>query len=243
MSTTLAGAPDLTPTSYALLGLLNLQPWTTYELAQQMDRTLNRLWPRARSKVYEEPKKLVTHGLAKASPGSVGRRPRTVYSITAKGRRALAAWLAVDASGPVFESEHLLKAFFADAGSRDDLLRTLHGLRAWAHERTLVNIAVGRAYLDGAAPFPDRAAVNTVVGRFLDDYLACLDDWAVWATAVVDQWPDRAAGAGPDRAELQAIVEQAEARAARWERDQAGQPGTPSSSSTPQVLRKPLTTR
>jgi PadR family transcriptional regulator, regulatory protein AphA len=68
---------DLTPTSFALLGLLAIKPWTTYELAQQMDRTLSRFWPRARSKLYEEPKKLVAHGLARAREDSVGRRPRT----------------------------------------------------------------------------------------------------------------------------------------------------------------------
>ena len=43
----------LTTTSYAILGLLAIKPWTTYELAQQMDRSLRRIWPRAKSKLYE----------------------------------------------------------------------------------------------------------------------------------------------------------------------------------------------
>ena len=47
---------QLTPTSFAILGLLSIQPFTTYELAQQMDRTLSWFWPRAASMVYEEPK-------------------------------------------------------------------------------------------------------------------------------------------------------------------------------------------
>ena len=103
----------LTPTSYAILGLLAIKPWTTYELAKQMDRTLNRFWPRAKSKLYEEPKKLVRTGLAVATPGAHGRRPRTVYSITPSGRRALAVWLSTESGGPVFESEHILKVFYA----------------------------------------------------------------------------------------------------------------------------------
>ncbi len=209
---------ELTPTSYALLGLLNLRSWTTYELAQQMDRTLNRFWPRARSKVYEEPRKLVAHGLARAARGTVGRRPRTVYSITAKGRRGLAAWLAEPATGPVLESEHLLKVFFADAGSTADVLQTLHDLRAWVHERTLVDIAVGRAYLEGHAPFPERTAINTVVGRLLNDVLEALDTWAEWATATVTSWPERPGEARPDSEALAATVRRAERRAARWRR-------------------------
>src|SRR5262245_24773439 len=90
----------MTPTSYAILGLLALKPWTTYELAQQMDRALGRFWPRAESKLYEEPKKLVALGLASVTSEMVGKRRRTVYSITADGRRALAEWVPSPGAGP-----------------------------------------------------------------------------------------------------------------------------------------------
>src|SRR3954469_12912833 len=91
---------QLTTTSYAILGLLAVRPWTTYELAQQMGRALGQFWPRAESKLYEEPKKLVAHGLARATKETVGKRARTVYSITPKGRKALAAWVPGPAAGP-----------------------------------------------------------------------------------------------------------------------------------------------
>src|SRR5438093_8363466 len=125
------GAPTLTPTSYAILGLLAVKPWTTYELAQQMDRALGRFWPRAESKLYEEPKKLVAHGLARASSEMVGKRGRTVYSITAKGRRALAKWVPTPGEGPTLEFEQLIKVFFAEHGTKADLLATLAGVREW----------------------------------------------------------------------------------------------------------------
>src|SRR6476659_4673308 len=98
-------AAPLTTTSYAILGLLAIKPWTTYELAQQMQRALGQFWPRAESKLYEEPKKLVAHGLARASSEMVGKRPRTIYTITAKGRRAMAAWVPAPSTGdgPVLE--------------------------------------------------------------------------------------------------------------------------------------------
>jgi PadR family transcriptional regulator, regulatory protein AphA len=207
---------ELTPTSYAVLGLLGIQPWTTYELAQQMDRTLSRFWPRARSKLYEEPKKLVAHGLARSSKGAVGQRPRTVYTITAKGRRALAAGVAEPAAGPVLEFEQLLKVFFAENGSTDDLRRTLAESRTWAHERTLVNIEVGRSYLEGRGAFPERAAVNMLVGRFLDDVLETVDRWAQWATEVVSTWPDDPREARADEMALAMMVRTAADRSARW---------------------------
>src|SRR3954470_18250166 len=99
----------LTTTSYAILGLLAIQPWSTYELTRQMDRSLSRFWPRAQSKLYEEPRKLVAHGYAVATTERVGRRSRTVYAITPEGRAALTAWLRTPGGGPVLEFEQLLK--------------------------------------------------------------------------------------------------------------------------------------
>ena len=68
-----AAPSSLTTTSYAILGLLAVKPWTTYELAQQMRRALGQFWPRAESKLYEEPKKLVAHGLARATQADDGQ--------------------------------------------------------------------------------------------------------------------------------------------------------------------------
>ena len=191
---------ELTTTSYALLGLLAVKPWSTYELAKQMDRTFSRFWPRARSKLYEEPKKLVEHGLATARAERTGRRPRTVYAITAKGRRAMARWMTEPAEGPVLEFEQLLKIFFAEQGTRADVLRALAGARAWADVRHDENVAVARSYLDGTGPFPERAAQLAVVGGFLDGFTELVREWSAWATDVVESWPaGGAAEAEPDR--------------------------------------------
>ena len=73
-----------------------MRPWTTYELAQQMDRSVGRMWSSATSVVYEEPKRLVRDGFARDEQAFTGKRASTVYSITSKGRRALAAWLQVE---------------------------------------------------------------------------------------------------------------------------------------------------
>ncbi|HVK20616.1 MAG TPA: PadR family transcriptional regulator [Actinokineospora sp.] len=194
--------PALTTTSYAILGLLAVRPWSTYELARQMDRGLGRFWPRAQSKIYEEPKKLVHHGLAEATNETVGRRPRTVYAITAEGRQAMARWLSEPGAGPVLESEHLLKVFFAESGTTADTLATLAAAKAWAEERNVDNVAAARAYLAGQAPFQQRAAQTGLVGRFLTDYYRLVADWADWATAVAQQWPDDPADAPADPTEI-----------------------------------------
>jgi len=191
-------AGRLSTTSYAILGLLAVRSWSTYELTQQMDRSLGRIWPRAQSKLYEEPKKLAANGYARAKEERVGDRPRTVYSITRKGRRALASWLQEPAAGFVLESEHLLKIFFAEDGTREDALATLASARAWAEERNTGSLEAARSYLAGEAPFQERAAQTMLVGSFISDFYKLVAEWADWASDLVEQWPDDPQQALPD---------------------------------------------
>jgi len=202
----LARVPSLTTTSYAVLGLLAIKPWTTYELIQQMQRSLWRIWPRAASRLYEEPKKLVANGFATASTEWVGRRSRTVYAITAEGRRALRRWLAEPARGPVLESEHLLKLFFAEHGTRRDALARIAEAREWAAARVEEDRALSRAYLAGQGQFPERSAVIAITGRFITEFADLVARWADWAEEVVRQWPDDLRTLEPDLAEFERRV-------------------------------------
>jgi hypothetical protein len=117
-------------------------------------------------------------------------------------------------------------------GTTDDLRRQLEDARAWAHERTLVNIDVGRSYLEDGGPFPERAAVNMLVGRFLDEFLDTVDRWAAWATDMTEAWPAHPRDAPIDPVELAETIEHAVERAARWNpppaTDQPGSAGQPS---------------
>jgi PadR family transcriptional regulator AphA len=191
----LSSAPTMTTTSYAILGLLAVKPWTTHELVQQVDRSMRRIWPRAQSKLYEEPKKLVAHGFARATDDSVGRRRRTRYTITAKGRRALAAWLEQPGDGPVLEFEQLLKITFADSGTKAHILTNLDATRTWVLSQNEENLATGRAYLEGRGAFPQRAALNQLGGRFLTEFYATVARWVEWASEIVKDWPDDVAEA------------------------------------------------
>jgi len=199
----------LTTTSYALLGLLAIKPWSSYELTQQMDRSLGRVWPRAVSKLYEEPKKLVAHGLASSSTQRNGRRTRTVYAITAEGRRALRGWLAEPGGGPALEFEQLLKVFFADHGTTADVLATLAAAQQWARARCQESLAIGEQYDQAQGPFPERTAVLQLTSRFLTDFYLLVGDWANWATGIVAAWPGDPRHANPDPAVIAETIRRA----------------------------------
>ncbi|MEU7875813.1 PadR family transcriptional regulator [Dactylosporangium sp. NPDC049140] len=174
-----------TTTSYALLGLLAVRDWTTYELAKQVKRSLNWFWPRAERKLYDEPKRLVEQGLATSVRELTGRRGRTVYRITEQGRAALRDWLSEPPEPRSIEFEGMVKVFFADAGTPEQLLATIEQIEAEAAGRiaALAEMAATRP-----VPFPQRAHLSAIGLRLQYEQEAAVLRWARWARKQIVQW-------------------------------------------------------
>ncbi|WCO67168.1 PadR family transcriptional regulator [Iamia majanohamensis] len=183
--------PTLSTTSYSVLGLLALRDWTPYELAQQMTRTLGYVWPRAERRIYDEPKRLVAAGYATAEEGAVGRRRRTTYSITPRGREALRAWLGTTPAPASLEIEGALRVLFADQGDLEQLRGALEAVRDQAREarHDLAEMADDQVADDGGA-FPERLHVNALAFRLIVEHHDLLGRWAEWALAETEGWDD-----------------------------------------------------
>lgn len=108
--------PKLTTTSFALLGLLQRQPWSAYELTRFMrNSVLRAVWPRAESHLYSEPKLLLKRGFVDGHQEQNGARKRTVYTITDAGGEALREWLLEQRQSEFhFEYELLVRLAFAE---------------------------------------------------------------------------------------------------------------------------------
>jgi PadR family transcriptional regulator, regulatory protein AphA len=176
------------PTSFAILGLLSIQPFTTYELAQQMDRTLSWFWPRAASMIYEEPKKLVAAGLATSQATFTGKRRSTVYEITDAGRAALRGWLDAPAAGMRMEFEAMMKVAFADAGDVAQLRATVGEIRADAEARLAEILDRSTQYATSGGPFPDRLPIVAITGKLLMGQYEAVLRWARWAEDAIGEW-------------------------------------------------------
>jgi PadR family transcriptional regulator, regulatory protein AphA len=200
----------LTTTSYAILGLLAIKPWTTYELAKQMEVSLRNFWPRAERKLYEEPRKLVAHQLATVQHETVGKRSRSVYRITPAGQRALRGWLEEPGALPSLEFEALIKVFFAEQGSKDQLLANLERIHAGASARAMLDAQWAQHYLITGGQFPQRLAVISLVGTLQAQLNYTILTWANWARQIVDAWPEDLRAAPPAREELEKIARPAD---------------------------------
>jgi DNA-binding PadR family transcriptional regulator len=171
-----------------------------------MRRNLHYFWPRAESNLYAEPKRLVDGGWAHARSEPVGKRRRTVYSITNEGRKALESWVADPAVESRLESETLVKIMFAPYGSKENLLAHLNRFLAELEAKQLALRAIFREYLDGKDPFPERVHVNVVCYRLIWDYTNAAASWAAWARETVERWPDVTEPA--DREALMNVLEE-----------------------------------
>jgi DNA-binding PadR family transcriptional regulator len=179
----------LTTTSYGVLSVLAIRDHASYELTKQMRLSLRYMWPRAESNVYAEVKRLVTAGLAQAREEWNGGRRRTIYSITKPGRSALAGWLASPSAHQRYESEALLKVFFAENGTRSDLLASIRSIREDAVAALEHFQRVTDPYERGDGRHPQRFALSALAARLLAEQHATTARWAAWAEQVVSSWP------------------------------------------------------
>jgi PadR family transcriptional regulator AphA len=181
-------SPRLTTTSYALLGLLAVQPWTAYELTQQMRRSLHYVWPKSESLLYTEPKKLVDAGLARVTHQRRGDRTRAQYRITAAGRRALQGWLDTEPAAPLFEIETMLRVTFADQGTPEQLVRALRSAGVWADGELARARPQIESYLDTGGPFPERLHLIALAAGFYGELFDLMRRFFGDAADLVETW-------------------------------------------------------
>lgn len=179
----------MTTSSYAVLALLDLKPWTAYELTHQAQRSLRYAWPKSERLLYTEPKKLVQLGYATVMQDDTGGRARSIYTITKQGRDALQEWTGTRTQAPRLEIEALLRLLFADHGSRDDLLGALEELEGDIGEHHGAIVELMGSYLDGGHPFPERTHLSVLFATFQIEMFKTMEAWIEFARAEIDDWP------------------------------------------------------
>ncbi len=101
--------PKQNLTQYAVLGLLNLEPRTGYDIKQFVGSTMSHFWNESYRWVYTTLEQLEADGMATARAEDRGERERVVYRITKKGQKALQGWLAEPPAPLKVRDELLLK--------------------------------------------------------------------------------------------------------------------------------------
>lgn len=191
-----------TTTSFALLGLLGIKPWTAYEMVAQIKRGMYLFWPRSEAHLYAELKRIVERGHATAEVVEGTKRQRTRYTITPEGRAALEEWSETEPSPPIVEVEGFLRMFLGDQMTKESLRATLETTARQARDYYDTGYAITREILDTGGPFPHRLHLVEPMALFLDDFYRMLIEWCERTITQVDEWPDtRDIGLTPDARE------------------------------------------
>lgn len=79
---------------YAILGLIERQPITGYDITKFFNTSISKVWEAKHSQIYPELRKLVNEGLVEYSVVIQGEKlEKKLYTITPKGHDVLKQWL------------------------------------------------------------------------------------------------------------------------------------------------------
>ncbi|AIQ43189.1 PadR family transcriptional regulator [Paenibacillus sp. FSL R7-0297] len=120
-------AANRSKTGYVLLGLLNEENLTGYEIKKIVDTRLSFFWSESFGQIYPELKRLAVGGLIAVCEEPVSAegknsKPSIKYQITASGRYELQEWLKTPVEKETVRYELLLKLYFSNSSSSATML-------------------------------------------------------------------------------------------------------------------------
>jgi DNA-binding PadR family transcriptional regulator len=112
---------------FILLGFLNYQPLTGYELKQSIDSSTSHFWHAHHSQIYTTLRQMETDGLVTSVYIQEESQPdRRVYTITEAGKQALMDWLGQSMTEATqIKEELLVRVFFSARRDPQEVLAEL----------------------------------------------------------------------------------------------------------------------
>jgi DNA-binding PadR family transcriptional regulator len=133
-------------TAASILGLLDRQPMSGWELYAAFECSIGQFWSITRSQIYRELRTLAAGGLVEM--GATGARERRVCTITTLGRETFRTWIARMPGDELIRFPLLLTVFFGDAVPQQTLAaccaeqRARHAAQLDAYQAQLPEVAV-----------------------------------------------------------------------------------------------------
>jgi len=115
---------------HGILGLLNYQEMTGYEIMGIFRDSLNYFWDAKTSQIYRELQKLEQKDLVRKTVIPQNGKPdKNVYSITETGRTELLRWLADGDLGLRIKTPILMKVFFLGEKSAEENIQYFESVK------------------------------------------------------------------------------------------------------------------
>ena len=113
---------------YVILGFLNIESLTGYDLKKKFDRTVSGIWPADQSQIYRTLANLNDEGLVYRETIQQETRPnRRVNHITGSGQQVLHEWMLECEPGSCPRSAFLVQIYFAGLLEDEEAIHLLEG--------------------------------------------------------------------------------------------------------------------
>lgn len=176
---------------HILLGLLNYQPMTGYELKHVFDQSIHYFWNATLPQIYRMLNQMEAQGyLTVTVEHQDGKPSRKVYTVTRAGEEELKRWLGEEPGAPDTRSPLLARVFF---GRHADPETLAEHIRKWGehytnllrqYEEEIPPVIQRYATLTGATGDARYWALTLDFGR---RYARLVIEWCEAALAVVGE--------------------------------------------------------
>ncbi len=137
------------PLSHAILGFLDFNPLSGYDLKKYFDQSIGHFWSATQSHIYKALEKLEKDGLVESQVILQEARPnRKQYQITEAGRAELHRWLTSPLPLDPVREAWLIQVFFSHTSSNDEIAALLEARIQAIQERLAVYRTIAQAALD-----------------------------------------------------------------------------------------------
>jgi PadR family transcriptional regulator AphA len=111
------------PLSHAILGFLEYQPMSGYDLKKYFDQSITHFWSATQSHIYKALENLEKEGFVKSEViQGEGRPNRKQYQITNEGRGELRRWVSTPLPLEIKREAWLIQVFFAHGITNEDIV-------------------------------------------------------------------------------------------------------------------------
>ena len=170
---------------HALLGLINYQPSTGYDLKNKFQKSIHFFWNAALPHIYRSLKQMENQGwIASTIEQQSGKPNRKVYRITGEGKKELLHWLAEPPEELEMRHTLLVKVFF---GRQLPLERLAEHLKNWRE----YNVNLLKQYETEVMPIIQRQSEKSCYAEDSNYWGLSLDYGIRHARMVID-WCDQA---------------------------------------------------
>ncbi len=124
------------PLAHAILGFLEYQPMTGYDLKKYFDQSVAHFWSATQSHIYKALENLEKEGMveSKIILGD-GKPNRKQYQITEVGRSELHRWVITPLPLGVTREAWLIQIFFSHASTNEEIVELLQARAKEIHTR------------------------------------------------------------------------------------------------------------